>query len=494
MTNQLSTEFGQTVNLQSKFAHVLQLWRESYLPEPLIALRAYISNAFDAYQNDEFKPIRVDIEEGAIIISDQGRGMGREELVKNFSIFGNKVARQDESCLGEFGIGRLSGFALAQRIEIVSRQAESTHANRLLWLEGKNQMQLFEQEDAPQGTSVKLVLKPQFLHLAKREALEAYIRRTFALLRKPILIGKGAEAINPSCEFVERSVRQAVKKDTAQAILWNKNEAQALLTNYYPQHQSLANYVHTALDGSQIFLSVGPISEVAETNGAQVFKKGVWVCETEDNFLPANFSFIKVLVNSPHLKLTATRNQLLPDDPIVHELPAYLNKQVFSFFTLLANDQPHILQRILGQYRNQILAYAISRLHWQHFLAQHYRFCGLSALMTWKDIVTKISAKNAKSRLVLVNTTAELPDEYEAAVISNEDLERDFIHVLATDTEVIIEEPDQNDPEVKENIALKLYCVSLLHMAISQLHQLGAEEAQISYLRHMCLQIQTKPE
>lgn len=490
MSTSLTASLGQTIRLQGDFTYALQLWRNTYLNEPLVALREYITNVYIKALEAENSPIYIDCEQDAITISDNGYGLNREALC---NIFPNTDKKMSE-CIGslsdhDFSFASLSAFVLATRIEITSRRAEDPEASRLVWVKGKSQMQLFPSQTERSGNRICLYLKEQFLHLANPYAIKTYIARVFGLLRRPVYIGGINEVINPASYWLEGSVRQAVNQQKSHAELLDLPQTEPLLQLYFPQHRPIAPYLHTEADGSRIILSIPQHSETKNDAKPQLFKKGVLIGESVSHLLPKALRFIKVLVDSPHFQLSATHDQVLDNDTTLHELADILRRQVYDYFSLLANEQAHLLAKLLPLHRERLLPYAALNLNWRDFLGQNYRFYTFDGFVNWHQLVENLQTKTSLPKLALVNTPEEVPETFDAVIVSNEDVEKDLVRQLAIDTQICIEEPAHYDPQIKENVALRLYCKSLISLATNQLRILGVDEASIEQLSSISAKI-----
>lgn len=80
-------------------------------------------------------------EQFLIIIEDAGHGMAREDLQSKFLIAGrrrleevneNGRSPKDRPLMGRKGLGKLAGFGVAKRIEVVSRKAGEAHATKIV--------------------------------------------------------------------------------------------------------------------------------------------------------------------------------------------------------------------------------------------------------------------------------------------------------------------------------------------------------------------------
>ena len=149
MTNQQQFTFDVEVG------KILNLMINSLYTNKDIALRELVSNASDAcdklrylaVQNpellsDELKiTITTNKAEKLLIITDNGIGMSREELMQNLgtiarsgtenfikSLTGDK--QKDVQLIGQFGVGFYSSFMIANKVEVISRKYDEAKSWR----------------------------------------------------------------------------------------------------------------------------------------------------------------------------------------------------------------------------------------------------------------------------------------------------------------------------------------------------------------------------
>ena len=108
-----------------------------------------------------------------LTVRDNGIGMTREEVVDLIGTLAKsgtaelrqklreaKNAAASEELIGQFGIGFYSTFMVADKVELLTRKAGESDATR--WVSsGEGTYTIESVDDAPQGTSVTLHLKPE---------------------------------------------------------------------------------------------------------------------------------------------------------------------------------------------------------------------------------------------------------------------------------------------------------------------------------------------
>src|SRR5262245_26428344 len=124
-------ELTATVNVD----HLLSILTERMYRDPSACVREYVSNAHDACLGQSDPQIEVRSDGPCLVFSDNGRGMTRDDLIHGFvAIAGHRVnTAQQRKTVGMFGLGVLSGFMVADRIEVETRSETDSTGWRLEW-------------------------------------------------------------------------------------------------------------------------------------------------------------------------------------------------------------------------------------------------------------------------------------------------------------------------------------------------------------------------
>jgi molecular chaperone HtpG len=147
----------ETFTFQAEVGKILDIMAHSLYSEKEVFLRELISNASDACdklryaaisdatlldKSSEFKiEIEVDKKDKIFILSDNGIGMSKEELIESLGTiaksgtqaFMESLEGKDEkdvksSLIGQFGVGFYSAFMVSDKITVESKKAGSSNA------------------------------------------------------------------------------------------------------------------------------------------------------------------------------------------------------------------------------------------------------------------------------------------------------------------------------------------------------------------------------
>lgn len=144
---------------------------------PKVYLRELLQNAVDAItarraeQPDAPARVRLFAEGGALRVEDSGIGLTEADVHNLLATIGRSSKRDDggiqevrSDFLGQFGIGLLACFVVAERIRVVSRSARTPHAPPVEWTaadDGSYTVRTLPDEARPEpGTTVHLVARP----------------------------------------------------------------------------------------------------------------------------------------------------------------------------------------------------------------------------------------------------------------------------------------------------------------------------------------------
>src|ERR1700758_3053993 len=179
----------EELEFQAEARQLLGLVGHSVYSDKDSFLRELISNASDAldklrleaFRNKDLDVdtsdlhIELEVDKGArtLTVRDNGIGMTRAEVVDLIGTLAKsgtaelrqqlreaKNAAASEELIGQFGIGFYSTFMVADKVELLAHKAGESAPTR--WVSSGEATYTIESvDDAPQGTSVTLHLKPE---------------------------------------------------------------------------------------------------------------------------------------------------------------------------------------------------------------------------------------------------------------------------------------------------------------------------------------------
>ena len=356
-----------TENLQFKaeIRELLSLVIHSVYSNKDIFLRELVANAADAIDKARFLSltqqdmirdweirIEADKDTKTLIISDNGVGMNRDELIENLGTIahsGTKAftealekAKEDGSVsapelIGQFGVGFYSAFMAADKVTVETKKDGETKAWK--WIsDGENDFSIEEvSKDAP-GTRITLYLKEDF---------EVYLD-----------YWRVAELIRKYSDFIEYPIRMkhTVTKDGKEEVedstlntmkaIWLRPESEVTEEEYdqFYQHISMdynkpARRISFSAEGASEFKSLlyiagkMPMSYRMGMNKdhkqIQLYVRRVFITDNCPGLLPEYMGFVAGVVDSSDLPLNVSR-ETLQDNPQIARISKSIVKRVLS--------------------------------------------------------------------------------------------------------------------------------------------------------------------
>ena len=361
---------------QAEARQLLQLMVHSIYSNKDSFLRELISNASDALDklrleafldkdlDVDTSDLHIDIEVGTgartLTIRDNGIGMSRDEVVELIGTLAKSgtaelrkklgdtnKASDAEELIGQFGIGFYSTFMVADTVELLTRKAGESTATR--WeSSGDGTYTIAAVDDAPQGTSVTLHLKPADAD----DELHDYTAPW-----------KIRELVKKYSDFIAWPIRMEVEKTTpadeeggeptttvetetinSRTALWAKPKSEVSDEEYAQFYKHVAHAWDDPLDvismkaeGTFEYQALLFIPSHAPFDlfnrdghtGVQLYVKRVFIMGDCDELVPEYLRFIKGVVDAQDMSLNVSR-EILQQDRQIKVIRRSLTKKVLS--------------------------------------------------------------------------------------------------------------------------------------------------------------------
>jgi molecular chaperone HtpG len=362
-------------SFQAEVSQVLRLVIHSLYSNQEIFLRELLSNASDALDKRRFSALQTpglwssdevlkvqlipNKEQGTLTLSDNGIGMGEDELKQSLGTiawsgsreFLKKLEQQSPDApqlIGQFGVGFYSAFLVAERVEVISRAAGTEQAYR--WEStGEGGFSTDVAERATAGTSIILHLKKESLEYLDPYRLRQLVERYSDYLSYPIeLLKTGTDN-----EF------EAINRGTA---LWQRSPKDVTLEQYEELYKHLTHdwqtplgHRHFRIEGTQEFSGLVYVPSRAQADlfepdakhGVRLHVRRVLIMESCEELLPRWLRFVRGVVDSEDLPLNVSR-EVLQDSKIVRVIKKQVQNQVLDLLADLARDKPADYEKFWG--------------------------------------------------------------------------------------------------------------------------------------------------
>jgi molecular chaperone HtpG len=370
----------ETREFQAEARQLLQLMVHSIYSNKDVFLRELVSNASDALDklrlesmvdkeldvdtSDLHVAIEVDKEQRTLTVRDNGIGMSRDDVVTLIGTIAksgtaellrklreSQDASASQDLIGQFGVGFYATFMVADRVELVSRRAGQTGGTR--WEStGEGTYTIEEVDDAPQGTSVTVHLKPE----DSEDNLFDYTADW-----------KIREIVKRYSDFIAWPIRMTVERTDAEGetttevqtlnsmkALWARPRSEVDETEYKEFYKHVSHdwadpleIIHMRGEGTfeyeaLLFLpSHAPFDLFAREGrrGVQLYVKRVFIMDDCEALMPDYLRFVKGVVDAHDLSLNISR-EILQQDRQIRVVRRRLVKKVLSTVRTMMTEHP----------------------------------------------------------------------------------------------------------------------------------------------------------
>ena len=295
---------------------LLDLMINSIYTHKEIFLRELISNASDATDKLYYKALTENISEinksdltidlafdkenRTLTVTDHGIGMNKEELEEHLGTiansgsfkFKNETESDDIDIIGQFGVGFYSAFMVAKKVEVSSRAYGSDQG--YTWVsEASDGYEIFETDNLPTGTTIKLYLKDNteeenYDDYLDQYHIESLVKKYSDYVHYPIKMDVTTSKKKEDSDEYEDVVEN--KTLNSMVPLWKRNKKD-IIPSQPPMNFYSNDY----------------------EKGLQLYSRGVFIMDKASDLIPEHFRFVKGLVDSQDLSLNISREMLQHD-------------------------------------------------------------------------------------------------------------------------------------------------------------------------------------
>ena len=345
---------------------VLDLMIHSLYTNKDIFLRELISNASDAcdklrylaqtnnalLNNDTELKITVQIDKDArkLIISDNGIGMNRQDLIDNLGTIASSGTQKflesiqdskkiDGNLIGQFGVGFYSSYMVADNVELVTRKAGEK--DTYLWSSSGNGEYSISQADTDfdRGTRITLHIKE-----GSDEFLDQY--------RVKNIIKNYSDHIAVAVYYIGEDKKE-VKLNSSSA-LWTRNKADITQEQYEEFYKSVSHsidkpwlVIHNKNEGIIEFSNLLFIPSERtfdlfhpdRLSRVKLYIKKVFITDDNVELLPKYLRFVRGVIDSEDLPLNISRETLQHNATIEKIKKAITKRIIDELKTKLKDDR-----------------------------------------------------------------------------------------------------------------------------------------------------------
>ncbi|MFJ2581540.1 HSP90 family protein [Kitasatospora aureofaciens] len=330
---------------------------------PRVYLRELLQNAVDAItarqKLDPAAPARITVRaDDELTVTDTGIGLTEADVHTFLATIGRSskrdadggldgagLARARGDFIGQFGIGLLACFVVADEITVVTRSAATPDAPVVEWRgssDGRYTIRTLPAEAKPEpGTTVTLAPRADAAEWTRSGQVLALARDFGSLLRQEVTVvdANGTEhRVNRTPPWAERHSSPLARRDA--------------LAEY-----CRSTFDFTPLDAIDLDLPLVGLRGVAyvlpdaappsRRSGHRVHLKGMLLSDQADELLPDWAFFVRCVVDTDGLRPTASREGLYADETLAAVRDA-LGVRIRDWLAGLSASDPAMLHRFLS--------------------------------------------------------------------------------------------------------------------------------------------------
>jgi molecular chaperone HtpG len=379
------TDHVEQLEFQAETHQLLELMIHSVYSNKDTFLRELISNASDALDKLRLESYRdkdldvdtsdlhielaVDAENRVLTVRDNGIGMSRDEvidLIGTLARSGTAELRKQlldgrsdaaaEELIGQFGIGFYSTFMVADTVTLTTRRAGETTATRWESSAGSGGYTIETLEQAPQGTSVALRLKPadpedHLFDYTQEWKLREIVKKYSDFIAWPVRMQVERTVTEGAGEDAEEKTIIEDQTLNSQKALWTRPRSEVSEDEYkeFYKHVSHAwddplEIIPMKAEGTfeyqaLLFLpSSAPFDLFTRDHkrGVQLYVRRVFIMDNCEELMPEYLRFVKGVVDAQDLSLNVSR-EILQQDRQIQMIRKRLVRKVLSTIKELQN-------------------------------------------------------------------------------------------------------------------------------------------------------------
>lgn len=341
---------------------------------PRVYLRELLQNAVDALTArrglepdapDGAFGIRLFADGSVVRVEDDGVGLSEADVHTFLATIGRSskradgIAEQRGDFIGQFGIGLLSCFLVADEIHVLSRSARTPDAPAVEWRghgDGSYSVRTLPASARPRpGTTVTLTPRSDTGEWTRPNQVHALGRHFGSLLRHPVSFSDGSAgaptvSVNPEPAPWARTYPTPGSRSRALAAYGEE------VFGFAPLDTIELDLPAVGLKGIACVLPEAV--PAGRRHGHRVHFKGMLLSEQADEILPEWAFFVRCVIDAESLRPTASRESLYEDDTLAAVRDA-LAERLRAWIARAAASDPELLGRFLQAHHLAVKSLAV---------------------------------------------------------------------------------------------------------------------------------------
>ena len=261
---------------------------------------------------------------GTLTIRDNGSGLSRQDIQDYLTTIGRSYTRNlgdqlnlfnpddAQSLIGQFGLGFLSSFLIAERVTLTTRAVDPDAEGLRWYATGDETYHVVSHPQAAVGTQVELKLKPSAEFLLNEESLISAVRDYADLLPQPIHVNGSLYPVNLRAAPWEDVNTETAISEFIKRSFGNIAPLAVLRLDDYEfelGHDSMIVPMRGFL-----FIPNRSVVSVREYGTLRVYIRRMFICNSDRDLLPAWARFVSGVIDCPFLQPTASREDVHHDE------------------------------------------------------------------------------------------------------------------------------------------------------------------------------------
>jgi len=380
MPRELSTDaYAFQVDLRG----LVDLLSQHLYSSPRVYVRELLQNAVDATTarrlTDPAAPaaVRIVIGMSGLSVSDSGVGLTEADAHQFLATIGSSSKRDDlagarREFLGQFGIGLLACFTVADQIRVVTRSARESDAPTVEWLgnsDGSYGVRVLDGDAAraEPGTTVYLAPRRGAEHWFAPERVAELARDYGGLLPYAVTVESAQGAVTVTAERPAWEHQYASDAERRAALLAYGEE----LLGFRPLDVVELEVPLVGVRGAGFVLPQA--ANPADGSRHRVYLKGMLLSDAAAGLLPEWAFFVRCVIDADGLRPTASRESLYEDETLA-VVRDNLGDRIRDWLARLAGEDPRRLAAFLGVHALGVKAVARHDHELFRIMLDHLRF------------------------------------------------------------------------------------------------------------------------
>ena len=365
-----STQYEIKIDLQG----LIRLLAKNLYAESDVFVRELIQNAHDSIKRrsvlEEHAPpglirIRTDYQAGTVTISDNGSGLTEQEVHDYLATIGRsgtgefrqqlvQKGRQAEvTLIGQFGIGLLSAFVVAFKVEVETLSVQPGNPAWHWTSEGQSHYELRRGSQEDVGTTVILHISENYRDMLNPEELRKAIKKYADFIPYQIFLndeGAPANAVNAPWHLSFSSERERLR------------EYASFVDRRFPDYilEVIPIELKTPyrVDGV-LYISDRHVPDLNTTGLVDIYQARMFITSNNRDMLPGWAKFMRGVIDSPDLTPTASRDAI-QQDGVARQIRDALGLVVVEHLKKMAEQTPTRFERIMEWHSYHVKGMAVA--------------------------------------------------------------------------------------------------------------------------------------